>query len=299
MPKVSQIALLCKISGNVNADEVIGQRITLKRFYTSDGEVKPFISARAVKYAIRQALAQKGLPIDPFQLTNRTPQRLIDSGDPIKYVDNDLFGFMAAEQREEIARRRQAPISLSYCRALRNTAIKAEFALRAPRPQGTAGNPLPFEVEVAEWIGRLDCLIYDYVGLYQGTESQDAEANQPFISDDERKKRLKSFLEVFLTPSYVLPRRTNSLVIPEYIALLITLSEHGPWPIYQYLDYKVDGAKPVVDMTLLNKLLERNFQLNHLWIIDYMDAVPQQFRFRVSADKLGDIINKVTEFLIG
>lgn len=299
MPKVSQIALLCKISGNVNADEVIGQRITLKRFYTSDGEVKPFISARAVKYAIRQALAQKGLSIDPFQLTNKKPQRLIDSGDPIKYVDNDIFGFMVAEQEKEIARRRQAPISLSYCRALRNTAIKAEFALRAPRPQGTAGDPLPFEVEVAEWIGRLDCLIYDYVGLYQGTESRDAEANQPFISDDERKKRLKSFLEVFLTPSYVLPRRTNSLVIPEYIALLITLSEHGPWPIYQYLDYKVDGAKPVIDITLLNKLLERNFQLNHLWIIDYMDAVPQQFKFRVSVDKLVDIINKVTEFLIG
>jgi CRISPR-associated protein Cst2 len=254
MPRTAQIAVLARISGNVNADEVIGQRITLKRFYTSEGEVKPFISARAVKYAIRQALAEKGLSIDPFQLTKTKPPRLIDSGDPVKYVDNDLFGFMAAERREELARRRQAPIALSYLRALKNTAIKAEFALRAPRPQGTTGNPLPFEVEVAEWIGRLDCLVYDYVGVYQGTESERAKQMGNFVSNEERKKRLGKFLEVFLTPSYVLPRRTNSLVIPEYVAALVTLSEKGPWPIYQYLDNTSESGKVSVDIGLLNGL---------------------------------------------
>ncbi|RLG16583.1 hypothetical protein DRN69_00540 [Candidatus Pacearchaeota archaeon] len=54
-----QISILGKVSGNVNADEVIGTRVTLKKMYSSSGEVLPFVSARAVKYAIRQALKGK------------------------------------------------------------------------------------------------------------------------------------------------------------------------------------------------------------------------------------------------
>jgi len=95
MVRVAQISVLAKVAGNVNADEVIGQRITLKKFYTSEGEVKPFISARAVKYAIRQALKTQGFEVDPFQLERG---RLFDSGNPLKYIDNDIFGFMVAQR---------------------------------------------------------------------------------------------------------------------------------------------------------------------------------------------------------
>jgi len=305
MVRVAQISVLAKVAGNVNADEVIGQRITLKKFYTSEGEVKPFISARAVKYAIRQALKTQGFEVDPFQLERG---RLFDSGNPLKYIDNDIFGFMVARRREEVARRRQAPIALSYFRALRDTAIKAELGLRAPRLEG---NPLPFEIEVAEWIGRLDCLIYDYIGVFEGKEGEielengetlTAKAGQAFIDDKERRRRLKAFLDVFLTPSYVLPRRTNSLSIPEYLAALVSLSEKGPWPIYQYLDYGRVGDEIVVDTGLLTKLISRGFDFHKLWLIDYRKTtstseLPEGIEV-VEAGALGDIINEIVEFLI-
>jgi len=120
MSKVVQISILGKISGNVNADEVIGTRVTLKKMYSTTGEVLPFVSARAVKYSIRLALKDLGFEIDPF-LTSpnaRDALRLADSGDPKKYIDNDIFGYMKTRGREERADTRQAPIALSYFEAL-------------------------------------------------------------------------------------------------------------------------------------------------------------------------------------
>ena len=92
MMKTVQISILARVYGNVNADETIGNRITIKKFYSSEGEVLPFISARAIKYSIRKALKEAGFEIDPF-VSDKIEMK--DSGDPVRYIDNDLFGFMA------------------------------------------------------------------------------------------------------------------------------------------------------------------------------------------------------------
>ena len=166
--KVVQISILGKVSGNVNADEVIGTRVTLKKMYSSSGEVLPFVSARAVKYAIRQALKERGFEIDPFVENPQAEEalRLSDTGDPIKFVDNDLFGYMVTRGRGEVARRRQAPIAFSYFKALKDTPTKAEFGARFPRKGKEEENPVPFEVEVAEFIGKVNCIIYENVGKF-------------------------------------------------------------------------------------------------------------------------------------
>lgn len=84
MSRVIQISILGKVSGNVNADEVIGNRATLKKMYSSTGEVLPFISARSIKYAIRQAFKETNFEIDPFISNEQATEqlRLSDSGDP-------------------------------------------------------------------------------------------------------------------------------------------------------------------------------------------------------------------------
>ncbi|MEM3382015.1 MAG: type I-B CRISPR-associated protein Cas7/Cst2/DevR [Candidatus Bathyarchaeia archaeon] len=228
MSKVVQISILGRISGNVNADGVIGNRITLKRMYSSDGEVLPFVSARAVKYAIRQAFKERGFDVDPFyeDPTATEALRLRDSGRPDKYIDNDLFGYMLTVGRNGETFRRYAPVALSYFKALKDTAIKSEFAARFPRPCDDSekeSNPVPFEVEVADFIGRLSAIIYDYVGDFTKSTRLVEDVNVRELERDERIKRLSAFLEILLTPSYVLPRRTNSLNIPEYYAALYLL----------------------------------------------------------------------------
>ena len=174
MVKVVQISILGKVSGNVNADEVIGTRVTLKKMYSSSGEVLPFVSARAIKYAIRQALKERGFEVDPFVVdpNAREGLRLGDSARPNKYVDNDLFGYMKTIGGER-ALKRQAPVALSYFKALKDTPIKAEFGARFPRSWGKEENPAPFEVEVAEFIGRLNCIMYDYCLLYTSPSPRD------------------------------------------------------------------------------------------------------------------------------
>jgi len=309
-----QISILGKISGNVNADEVIGTRVTLKKMYSSSGEVLPFVSARAVKYAIRQALKEKGFEIDPFVENPQAEEslRLSDTGDPIRFVDNDLFGYMVTRGRGEVARRRQAPIALSYFKALKDTPTKAEFAARFPREGKEEENPVPFEVEVAEFIGRLNCIIYENVGRFEEREIEgnvkkilkieEREGKRIYkIDDEERARRIRAFSETLLTPSYVLPRRTNSLNIPEYIAAIVVLSKKGPLPVFQYLDYDFENER--VDAEKLKELLEReeiksktkNNEVEIL-LIDYFTNIKEVLE-GITKVSVSEAVEKISSFL--
>ncbi|MEM3473835.1 MAG: type I-B CRISPR-associated protein Cas7/Cst2/DevR [archaeon] len=289
MNKVVQISILAKISGNVNADESVGTRITLKKMYSSDGSVLPFVSARAIKHAIREALKDRGYQIDPFRLEG---DQLNDSGDPEKYIDNDLFGYLTTQKGkrkgEGGAKSRQAPIALSYLKAIYDTPISTEFAARFPRDENQE-NPVPFEIEVAEFIGRLNAIIYDYLGKKgPGKEEKNFELPQK-----EREKRLKDFLEIFLTPSYVLPRRTNSLNVPEYIVGLVVLSENGPKPIYQYLDYEVEEKELKVKEEKLNQLIKIT-EKSKCFLINYNNAILPQTNFEIKDVK--EAIDEIIKF---
>jgi len=315
MSKVVQISILGKISGNVNADEVIGTRVTLKKMYSSTGEVLPFVSARAIKYAIRQALKEKGFDVDPFEVSSEASRtlRLADSARPDIYVDNDIFGYMKTIGGER-SLKRQAPIAISYFKALRDTPIKAEFGARFPRPWGEEESPGPFEVEVAEFIGRLNCIIYDYIGDFTqdkkiaeslGENVKEAkkflEEVPDRLSNEERSKRIEAFSEILLTPSYVLPRRTNSLNIPEYFAALVVLSKEGPLPVFQYLDYDFENKK--VDVEKLRTLVEREEIKNKIskgsvkiLLIDYLNEireVPQE----ITKVSVSEAIKEIKSFI--
>ena len=307
MSKVIQIAILGRISGNVNADEVVGNRTTLKKMYSSDGEVLPFVSARAVKYAVRQAFKERNdelLKIDPFYEDPEAADalRLKDSCRPDLYVDNDLFGYMVTKGTggKGEAFKRQAPVALSYFKAIKDTPIKSEFAARFPRSGEKEANPVPFEVEVADFVGRLNVLIYDYVGDFTKSTKLTKEVKVKTLEKEIRTKRLSTFIEILLTPSYVLARRTNSLSIPEYYAALIYMSDQGPAPIYQYLDYHHSDKGAQVDIDKLKFMLSRkevsrkegNTQIH---IIDYGSYVGELAE--ISKTNVRNVIETACQFL--
>jgi CRISPR-associated protein Cst2 len=311
MSKVVQISILAKISGNVNADEVIGTRITLKKMYSSTGEVLPFVSARAIKFAIRHALKEKGFEVDPFYVDPQAEEalRLADSAKPHIYVDNDLFGYMRTIGGER-SLKRQAPIGISYLKALKDTPVKAEFAARFPRPWGEEEYPAPFEVEVAEFIGRVNCIMYDYIGNFRqdrkiaesiGEKIDEAKLFLQEVPEelpqDERKKRIKAFTEIFLTPTYVLPRRTNSLNIPEYISSIIVLSERGPLPIYQYMNFDFNSNN--VDIKSLEIMMKRDEikkSSAKVFLVDYFNNI-QSIPEGIEKVSVSEAIEKIVNFL--
>lgn len=300
MSKVVQISLLTKISGNVNADESLGTRITLKKMYNSEGEVLPFVSARAIKYSIRKALKERGYKIDPYlemgdNARRRGGDQQVDAANPIEYIDNDLFGYMNPK-KGKIACKRQAPIAIGYLKALRDTPVSTEFGARFPR-EGSSDNPTPFEIEVAEFIGRLNVLIYNYVG-----KAGDRSAEVPpedlkgwSLKEEERKRRLGDFLEILLTPSYVLPRRTNSLQMPEYITGIVVLSKYGPQPIYQYLDYFMENKGITLNTDLLDLLRSTLGERAEIFVLDYGKRVlddPSVY----PVIKVKGVISKIRDF---
>lgn len=269
--KCIQISILGRIYGNVNADEAIGTRTTIKKMYDSEGNIYPFVSARAIKFAIRQKLKEKfgEEAIDP--LKNQSEQWL-DSGEPWKYVDNDLFGYLVPTGGKNFGKRRSAPVSISYFKAIKNTPVNTDFGIRAPRSEG---NPNIFEVEVADIIGKLNVLINEYIGKPSPYDNEKWEKELP---SEERKKRLKTLLEILLIDRFVLPRKTNSLNIPEYYYALISFSEN-PLPIYQYLDFDViENNIPKIDLKKLNTLLSLVSNLDKkpiLYIIDYTGSLQE------------------------
>jgi CRISPR-associated protein Cst2 len=317
--KVAQISIIGKISGNVNADEVIGTRVTLKKMYSSNGDVLPFVSSRALKFSIRQALKEKGedaLDIDSFVEDPNAEEalRLCDSGNPIKYADNDLFGYMVTRGRGQNARRRQGPIAFSYFKALKDTPIRAEFAARFPRAWGnrTEENPVPFEIEVAEFMGKVNCIMYENIGKFEENELENAQ-REGLIREEKdgknwytfndkgarRKKRIETFLQILLGPSYVLPRRTNSLNMPEYVAALVTLSSNGPLPVFQYLNY--DFEKNQISQENLKALLERTdikISGSTFLLIDYLGGV-NQVPEGLSKKSVTDAVSEITDHLCG
>ena len=137
------ISLILKVSGNVNADIGVGTRIPLKKIITWDQEIRPFISARCIRRCIREKLYEKGFSIDPLQMIGpKKREQLGDIGDPVEYVDDDLFGFL---RPQEPPLRRSGPIKISHLISLRHAEIKVEFAARFPRdflPKYQHGYPL-------------------------------------------------------------------------------------------------------------------------------------------------------------
>ncbi len=294
--KYIQISLIGKIYGNVNADEVIGTRVTLKKMYDSLGNVYPFVSPRAIKYSIRQALKERGYEIDPY-IVDPSNKQLNDSADPEKYIDNDLFGYLSTQKGNKKGEggsiNRQAPIALSYFKALYNTPINTEFAARFPRNNNEDANPVPFEIEVAEFIGKLNCVIYDYIGKKDEFNQKEKDFELP---ERERKQRLKDFLEIFLTPSYVLPRRTNSLNIPEYLYGVVCMSEGFIFPIFKYIT--VDIEKGTIDTTKLDQLINdlKNFSdlSFELFFINYGNDYGENKDFKIK--KVNEIIDEILKF---
>jgi CRISPR-associated protein Cst2 len=291
--RIAQIAILCNVPfGLANADWTQGQRIMMKKFTDPWGRgIIPFISPRAVKYAIRQALRERGYEIDPFQLRDVQGNiRSLDTGDPIKYVDNDLFGFMAAEEKGKQARRRQGPVAIGYLTSMKPLPdISTDLGLRSPRSPDQP--PMITETEVATFPAKLRAAVYNYVGVWEGTEGE-VKKGEKFIDEKEKRRRIRDLLDILLTPSYVLPRRSASLSVPEYIIGLVTLSSNGIRPIYQYLSIDDRGS---VDTQPLSRLKNISIGWGETFMVEYIVSPPNTF----PAVSSREAVERITNFLLG
>lgn len=269
MPKRALISLVLKVSGNVNADIGVGTRIPLKKIITWNQEVKPFVSARCVRRCIRERLYEKGFRVDPLTLVGRPgAKQLGDLGNPVEFVDDDLFGFLIPQEPPV---RRSSPIKISHLIALRHTEVKVEFAARFERdflPKYQKGYPAPFEIELAEWLGKLNVIVSDRVGRFSddelSSELKKRLGGRRELNEDKRIKRLTGFLEILLWEGWSFPRGAQSPSVPEFYYAIIALSERFA-PIFGYVDVTDDGR--------LNAQLIENMRKTYGWLLDKLYVV--------------------------
>ncbi len=239
------IGILTHISGNVNANEVEGDRIRIKKLVSSSGETYPFVSARAVKRGIREKLKEFGFEVDPFRIGEGN--KLADSGDPIKYVDNDLFGYLYIKGNQQKAR--ISPISMSPIVAVEHTPIQIDFGGRFPRELDEA-NPTPFEIEVADFIGLMKVVITERCGMFTESEKTDQLKKwEEYVKDgkiekiengyklnkDERINRVRAILEILLNEGWAYPRRANFFAMAEHVSAIVYCGEKL-YPIWKNVD---------------------------------------------------------------
>jgi CRISPR-associated regulatory protein, DevR family len=110
----------------------------------------PYASSQAMKRALRETLQGLGYRISP--IVNISPARTV--GDPVKYIDDDLFGFMEAASkkagRAEIDKFngiRKAVVSMTPLLSLSAFDDNVDFGSNMMGLQA-GGNPMPYETEV-------------------------------------------------------------------------------------------------------------------------------------------------------
>jgi len=250
------IGILTRISGNVNANEVDGDRIRIKKFISTTGEVYPFVSARAIKRGIREKLREYKYSTDPFRTGEGS--KLADSGDPISYVDNDIFGYLYIKGNKQIPR--VAPVSMSPLIALSHTPIKTDFGGRFPQKPGKT-NPTPFEIEVADFIGLLKVVITERCGAFENNEKTDqkkkwdeyveegkVEKNGEIylLPEKERINRVRDFLRILLKEGWAYPRRANNFTMAEHKAAIVYAGEKL-YPVWKLINENYTFKAPTVN----------------------------------------------------
>jgi len=314
------ISILARVKGNVNANGTIAALTEIKKFFTTDGETRAYVSGRCVKYCIKQRLSEKGFEISPLERPRRV---VISKGNPVLYIDDDLFGFMLAEVPGEAARRRFAPIKTDGIVALKHCEITRDFGGRFDPTE--AEMPSPFEVEVADFIGQNNWILTENIGRFEDKEiSGEIVEGSPvelelreedgkkfyylpsLLSSDEekwygRKNRLRAFLEVLLKERYTFPRSATGLHQPHYYYAVILPTERL-LPLFAYVDYRIEDGKVILDIPRMSSLTDIMNNDEKLIVVDYEKALIKNESTEkmeiLYFSELDKILEKLEDFLI-
>lgn len=320
MMKALQIKLKVKLGWNINANEQIGTRITAKYLVKREG-IYPYISARNIRYGIRLQLLDKGYEIDWYTWDNNKKE-LKDSADPIKYIDNDIFGYMYPIS-DIGAIKRFSPIWTSPWLADEPVDLSIDQGGRFPRREG---HPMIMENEVFPPVeGTLYFVITDRIGRYDAFEVFSAKTKE-FIEklssskgkgskgkskeniDDSKFVEFNNYIEKGYVKKendnqYVLVKDLKNKTREDRIKDVLTIILKDGWiparkAQYLYLPeyikaeiYAVEGIK---SFSLLEKReLIKDININDIKekkiIIDYKEDTEQ---------KINNLINNLTNFLL-
>lgn len=285
--KAITIGSLLKVDvGNVNAGWNEGVVTVLKKIELPDGNSHPYISGQAIRRYIRDTMAdiitgtsEQMSPEDKVE-DARGKAPVVTLGDPRKYIDDDLFGFMRAVKNQkskgkssdetgvEKTKKRTSPLRVSPAFGLFKTAGSRDLGTKSSikhEKSAEAGGSI-FETEITNNIFRNNLLIeMDRVGVWESYETTDLKAGGGNLSEKQRKERIKTVVKslkylwgggrqsrflVDLTPQFIIYARMTRKV-PIFLNSLNVTYEDSKYYLSPTLtealnDYENDIEKVII-----------------------------------------------------
>ncbi len=197
------ITYLSKVSfASLNgADKEVDNINPIKKITLANGTELPYVSAQALRRAMRDRLADMGFELSPIQPPSKTKGAVKTTIRPEEFIDDDLFGYMdAAPSKEEKGRGtstvRTSPIRVEALVALTDYKGDMDYGTNYmgkghKDASGADMQPNIFETEIHSGIYRGTILIeLDRIGAGQGFESGE-------LAAAEKCKRTLAFLDAF------------------------------------------------------------------------------------------------------
>lgn len=235
MPKTNSITLtfLAKVSfASLNgADKDVDNINPIKKITLADGRQLPYMSAQALRRAIRDRLEEMGEPISEVTKGDgKAPS--ITQNDPENFIDDDLFGYMDAKGGKQ----RTSPVRVDAMVALTHYQGDLDFGTNYQgRNQG--GDPNIFESEIHSGIYRGTVLIeLDRVGKGRIADGKTYN-DEDYIDNTTKAARVKKLIDAIHT-LWSSGRQTRFLsdISPKFIA---AASMNAKNPIFlEAVDYR-------------------------------------------------------------
>jgi CRISPR-associated protein Cst2 len=242
------ITYLAKVSfASLNGgDKEVDNINTIKKVTLENGDQLPYMSAQAVRRALRDKLKELGWSVSPVGESSEAKGAAKTACDPEMFIDDDLFGFMDAAKTGTLVR--TSPIRVEALVALSKFQDDLDFGTNY-MAKDAGGNPNIFETEIHSGLYRGTLLIeLDRVG-----NEREGQGKKTFdISNEEKAARVIALLNSFqMLWSSGRQSRFLADISPKFVAAALMRSKN---PIFlETLKAKRDGQVDVESLKSVTK----------------------------------------------
>ncbi len=308
-PNSITITYLSKVSlASLNgSDKEVDNINPIKKVTLQNGEELPYVSSQAIRRALRDKIEELGCDISPVGESSTSKGAPKTALNPIKYIDDDLFGYMDAKAGEDGAAGtsnvRTSPVRVESLLALATYKGDLDYATNFMGKK-IGLNPNIFETEIHSGVYRGTILIeLDRVGVeYKPKEEKNGKVvtrtleKIELIDNAKKAKRVLAFIDAFqMLWSSGRQSRFLADISPKFIAAVmmksknpiflesVTLSENGQIEMEKLIsvitDYRkfIDQYVFAVQESVFDKQdnmvsLGEGFESIRDWVNDYYEV---------------------------
>lgn len=235
--KALTVTYLTPVSfASLNGADKEADNISNIKKITRETEQFPYVSAQAVRRALRDQLKVMGKTLSEGVAATIKKGAATTQQDPEKYIDDDLFGYMGTEEAKEGKKgksiKRTSPVRVSPLVSLQKYEGDLDFATNFMGVEA-GGDPNIFETEIHAGLYRGTILIeLDRIGCGEGFEED--------LSNTEKSSRVKDFLTAFKN-LWTSGRQTRFLadISPKFVAAAMLTAKN---PIFLESVITVNGG---------------------------------------------------------